>query len=73
MLSSIDPDATADENTKRLSGLLIEYYMKDYSEMVFMDQVEGSPQVSEEAVAAGSDEYRSISIYMEHEFVQKII
>ena len=67
MHGSMDPNSTVEDDVKAISASLISYYLSNYHELVFLELVEDDPQVSLEAIAAGSEAYRSISeLVQEH-------
>jgi AcrR family transcriptional regulator len=58
---SFVPGVPFEQNVRAVAARLIGYYLDHYQEMVFLELVEDDPQVSEEALEAGSEAYRELS------------
>lgn len=59
--NSFDPTLQAEKNVKLVSKTLIEHFLKNYNEFIFMGLVENDPQVSKKAIEAGRKEYEALS------------
>lgn len=60
LVKSIDMTRSAEENVTMISQEIIEYFLKNYAEFIFMELVEIDPQVSQEALAKGRTAYRGL-------------
>lgn len=60
-----DPDFTAEQNFKAMGRHLIEHFLANYNQFIFMGLVENDPQVSQKALEAGAKEYAGISQAMQ--------
>ena len=53
--NAINPNASVEENHKILARKMVEHFLKNYDEFVFMELIENDPQVSEEALQEGRE------------------
>lgn len=56
----IDYKDTAEENINRISTSLIEYFVKNYNDFIFMVLIENAPQISQNARDTAAKGYKDI-------------
>lgn len=53
-------DCSVEQNIKSTTKILVEYFVSNYNEFVFLEQVDTDPLVSKEVVALGYENYQDI-------------
>lgn len=61
----IDPKVSVEKNIKKMSKYLVEYLIKNFNELVFMEIIEKDPQISKKARAEASKIYKDVVLQID--------